>query len=315
VKKVLSISLGSPARDHVVHHEFLGQEVEIERRGTNGDFGKAVELFREYDGKVDAFGVGGIEFFLRVGKRRFWWRDAKQIRNAIRISKVGDGNGVKSILERRAVAALERHLMEHESRSLAGVKAMVTTACERYDLAEALRAAGCEMTYADFVFGLGLPLPLHRLELVHVLGATMLPVVTRLPYRWFYSLGEEQTKEPSPRFTRYYDRVEVVAGDYLQLRSYMPSDLSGKIFVTNTTTSSDVEELRKRNLHLLVACTPRLGGRTFGTNVIEAVLLALIDKPQGEITAADLGDLIDRIPIEPALDVLTERAGTVAEAS
>jgi hypothetical protein len=307
VKKVLSISLGSPARDHVVRCEFLGEEVEIERRGTNGDFRKVVELFREHDGKVDAFGVGGIEFFLQVGKRRFWWRDARQIRDAIRISKVGDGNGVKSILERRAVASLERHLEERENRSLSGMQAMVTTACERYHLAEALRAAGCKMTYGDFVFGLGLPLPVHRLELVHILSATMLPVVTRLPYPWFYSLGEEQTKEPSPRFTRYYDRVEVVAGDYLQLRAYMPADLSGKIFVTNTTTAADIEELRKRNLQLLVTSTPRLGGRSFGTNVIEAVLLALIDKPQAEITAADLAGLIERIPIEPALDVLGER--------
>ena len=84
----------------------------------------------------------------------------------------------------------------------------------------------------------------------------------------------------------------------------MPSDLSGKIFLTNTTTAADVAELRRRSLHLLVTSTPRLQGRSFGTNVIEAVLLALIDKPQAKITTADLAELIEQIPIEPGLEVL-----------
>jgi hypothetical protein len=62
--------------------------------------------------------------------------------------------------------------------------------------------------------------------------------------------------------------------------------------------------LRKRNLHILVTVTPRLEGRSFGTNVMEATLLALIDKPQSEITEADFVDLINRIPLEPNIEVL-----------
>jgi hypothetical protein len=84
----------------------------------------------------------------------------------------------------------------------------------------------------------------------------------------------------------------------------MPDDLSGKIIVTNTTTAKNVEELRERNLHILVTVTPRFEGRSFGTNVMEATLLALIDKPQSEITQADFFDLINRIPIEPNIEVL-----------
>ena len=84
----------------------------------------------------------------------------------------------------------------------------------------------------------------------------------------------------------------------------MPDDLSGKIIVTNTTTAKNVEELRKRNLHILVTVTPRLEGRSFGTNVMEATLLALMDKPQSEVTQADFLELIERIPLEPNLEVL-----------
>ena len=54
----------------------------------------------------------------------------------------------------------------------------------------------------------------------------------------------------------------------------------------------------------LVTVTPRLEGRSFGTNVMEATLLALMDKPQAEVTSADFLELIERIPLEPNIEVL-----------
>ena len=112
MKKILSISVGSSSRDHTTKHTFLGQECELSRKGTDGDFEKAVGLYRDLDGKVDAFGAGGVEFFLQVADKRYYFRDVKRIRNAIKISKVGDGNGVKGLLEKRAFAALEKYLNE-----------------------------------------------------------------------------------------------------------------------------------------------------------------------------------------------------------
>ena len=70
MKKILSISVGSSSRDHTTQHEFLGQECELSRQDTDGDFEKAVQRYAEMDGKIDAFGIGGVEFFLWVGKKR-----------------------------------------------------------------------------------------------------------------------------------------------------------------------------------------------------------------------------------------------------
>jgi len=131
-----------------------------------------------------------------------------------------------------------------------------------------------------------------------------LPVITKLPFTWFYALGSEQDKPPQQKWDKYYQQAKVLGGDFIQIRQYMPDDLTGKIIVTNTTTSKNVEELRKRNLHILVTVTPRLEGRSFGTNVMEATLLALMDKPQSEVTDKDFLDLIDCIPLEPNIEVL-----------
>ncbi len=304
MKKILSISVGSSSRDHTTRHEFLGQECELSRQGTDGDFEKAVQRYAEMDGKVDAFGVGGVEFFLRVGQKRYYFKDVSRIRRAIKISKVGDGNGVKGILERRAFQALEKYLNEKEQKTLKGMPALLTTAVDRYGMGEAMADAGLDLTIGDFMFALGLPFPIKKLSTVRVVAAVLLPVITRLPFTWFYALGSEQDKPPQKKWDKYYQQAQVLGGDFIQIRQYMPDDLTGKIVVTNTTTAKNVEELRKRNLHILVTVTPRLEGRSFGTNVMEATLLALMEKPQSQVTSADFLDLIERIPLEPNIELL-----------
>ena len=304
MKKVLSISVGSSSRDHTARHTFLVQECEISRQGTDGNFEKAIQRYADLDGKVDAFGVGGLEFYLRIDQKRWYFRDVARIRRVVKVSKIGDGNGVKGILERRAFQALEKHLNEKENKSLKGMPALITTAVERFGMAEAMMEAGLDLTFGDFMFALGLPIAVRKVSTVRLLGHLLLPIITQMPFAWFYALGSEQDKPPQPKWDKYYKQSTVLGGDFIQIRQYMPDDLSGKIIVTNTTTSKNVEELRKRNLHILVTVTPRLEGRSFGTNVMEATLLALMDKPQSEVTDRDFLDLIERIPLEPNIEVL-----------
>ena len=131
MRKILSISVGSSSRNHVTEQEFLGQVCRLERRGTDGDFDRAVALYAELDGTVDAFGVGGAEFFLEVGKRRYYFRDCRRISRAVQKSKIGDGNGVKGLLAKRALADLEEHL-QREGKTLRGLPALKTNAVDRY---------------------------------------------------------------------------------------------------------------------------------------------------------------------------------------
>ena len=299
MKKVLSVSLGSSTRDHTTETEFMGEHFWLSRQGTDGDFDRYLQMYQEYDGKVDAFGIGGAEFYVQVNGRRYYWRELQRVRDVIKNSKVGDGNGLKHLLAPYAIQALRDHGIE-----LRGKKALKTTAVDRYGLAKALVGAGCDVTFGDLMFGIGVPIPVHSLRSVHILAAVLLPVLPRLPFSWVYPVGDEQEREPSKKYSRFYEDADVIAGDFLQVRSNLPDDLSGKIIITNTTTVKDVEDLQKRNLHILVTTTPRLAGRSFGTNVIEAACRCLIDKPDDQITEEDFRDLIERIPLKPQLHVL-----------
>ncbi|OQY25042.1 MAG: hypothetical protein B6I35_00235, partial [Anaerolineaceae bacterium 4572_32.2] len=160
------------------------------------------------------------------------------------------------------------------------------------------------VTFGDFIFTLGLPIPVRGMRALHIIAALLLPVLTQVPFSFFYDLGEQQEEEPSSKFAHYYEDADIIVGDFIQVRSNMPDDLTGKIIITNTTTARNFEELQERNLRILVTTTPRLEGRSFGTNVMEAVCRCLVDKPDDQITDADIVGLIERIPLKPQVHVM-----------
>jgi hypothetical protein len=69
VKQVVSISLGSSAKDYEFETEFLGQNFTVTRIGTDGDLEKAAELLLHWDKIADAIGIGNIKFPYGVGPR------------------------------------------------------------------------------------------------------------------------------------------------------------------------------------------------------------------------------------------------------
>ena len=85
MKRAVSISLGSSQRDKRVEVSFGGETVEIERIGTDGDAEKFKRLLAELDGKVGAFGIGGVDLYIRLGRREYPLRAARKlVKNVMR---------------------------------------------------------------------------------------------------------------------------------------------------------------------------------------------------------------------------------------
>ncbi|MDR3589741.1 MAG: quinate 5-dehydrogenase [Negativicutes bacterium] len=299
MKRVVSISLGSSIRDHQVVQDFGGQAFSIERIGTDGDKHKAIQLIRELDGKVDAFGLGGTDLYIYAGNRRYTFRESVEIAAAARISPLVDGSGIKNTLERRVIRFLEAS----QGMSFSGKKALLVCAVDRFGLAEALVEAGTDTVFGDLLFGLGLPLPLRKLTSLARLASLVAPVITKLPISLFYPTGEQQN-EFKPRFGRYFQEADIIAGDFHFIRRYMPLQLAGKMIITNTVTQADVALLKERGIATLVTTTPEMGGRSFGTNILEGVLVTLAGKRPEELTACDYSRILDEIGVEPRVEAL-----------
>ncbi len=91
MKRAVSVSLGSSAGDKRVIVHLKGEEISIERIGTDGDVPKAQRLFAELDGQVDAFGVGGVDLYLRLGGREYPLHAALKLVKDVHQTPVVDG--------------------------------------------------------------------------------------------------------------------------------------------------------------------------------------------------------------------------------
>ncbi len=279
---------------------FLGEKFRIRRIGTDGDFGRAIELLKELDGKVDAIGLGGIDLFLVADNKRYPVRDAAKLSGAVGVTPIVDGSGLKNTLEREVVHYIQKEL----GLSLEGKTVLMVSAVDRFGMAEALYQAGCRMIFGDLMFGLKLPIPLRSMKTFKIVAAIVLPVATKLPFKVLYPTGEKQEKSSKKRYEKYYNEANIIAGDYLFIKRYLPQNLTGKIILTNTVTQKDIEELKSRGVSLLVTTTPEFKGRSFGTNVIEAVLVAILGKSRSEIAPEDYLGLLERLDFRPRVERL-----------
>jgi hypothetical protein len=294
MKRVVSVSLGSSKRDHRVQVEFLGEQVIIERIGTDGDLEKAIEMIEQLDGKVDAFGMGGIDLYLIAGGKRFVVRDATRMAKAAKFSPMVDGSGLKNTLERQVVDYLQNHL----KLQLQGKKVLMVSGVDRFGMAEAFTKAGCRMVFGDVIFALGLPIPLTSLRSLQLLANMFLPIITRLPFAFLYPTGSKQ-EQTTPKYAKYYQEADIIAGDFLFIKKYMPYGLKDKIVVTNTVTAADIEELKAKGVSLLITTTPEFSGRSFGTNVMEALLVSFANPRPGELGEQDYIKLLRDLHFEP----------------
>lgn len=298
MKQAISVSLGSSDRDKRVEVELLGQSVVIAREGTDGDIEKATARFTELDGQVDALGVGGIDLWVQMGEKRYPLYAAHKLIRNVQQTPVVDGAGLKNTLERHVVAALEEVL----GSSLAGRRVMLTAAVDRYGMTLAFFENQFDVVCCDMMFALDIPIAIRTLKQLQWMARLMMPVAGRLPISILYPTGEKQD-EIIPKFTKWYEWAEIIAGDCHYIKRHMPDDLSGKIIVTNTTTEKDMALFRERGITHVVTTTPQLDGRSFGTNMMEAAVTAVAGKNR-PLTHAELNSMIDELNLRPTVHEL-----------
>lgn len=294
MKKVVSVSLGSSKRNHKVETTILGEEFSIERIGMDGDMNKAMAKMRELDGKVDAIGLGGTDLYLHAGGRRYSFRESKKFLTCLPNTPLVDGSYLKNTIERRVIYYVEEEL----GYQWAGRKVLQMAAVDRFGMAEALVSRKADVIFGDIMFALGLNIPIRSLKTLSRAFRIVAPIIMSMPISWIYPTGEAQEKTSDKYYSLFHD-IEAITGDYLFIKKYMPPDMTGKVIITNTVTADDVEELRKRKAKMLITATPEMEGRSFGTNVMEAVLAALAGKAPADMTPQELDALLAKVDFKP----------------
>lgn len=294
-RRVVSVSIGSSERDHSVETEILGIPFKVERIGTDGDMDRALEMIKDLDGKVDAIGLGGIDLYIFIGNRKYVLRDCRRLADATKVTPTYDGSVVKISMEKEIIK-----MLINEGKYLRrGSKVLLVSSVDRYGMAEAFYRGGCDVIFGDFLFILNLPVPIRSLTGLKLLGNTVAPIVSQLPFEMLYPTGDKQNTR-TPKWGKYFKWADVIAGDFHFIHRYMPDDMDGKIIITNTTTSKNLEDMKALGIKTVITTTPEFEGRSFGTNVMEGIYSTILGKTKKDLpTAEEFRKLLRQMGIKP----------------
>lgn len=303
MKHVVSVSLGARTGDFVREVTLDGQRVRLTREGMDGDMEHARARIKALDGHVDALGLGGIDMYVFVAGQQLVVGDGLRLAQCAARTPVVDGSGLKNTLERRVVQDIAA-----QGYISPASKVLMVSALDRFGVAEAFVQMGCACVFGDLIFNIGLDFPLTTLADIEELAQKYRKRLLTVPFHLLYPTGASQdTREADSRYARYYHDADIIAGDRHLIMRHLPPSIQGKGIVTNTTRPDTVKRLAGAGAAWLATTTPEMDGLSGATNLMEAALVALMDKPLQEITPADYDHWADKLGWHGAWQALSSR--------
>ncbi|MEW5934993.1 MAG: hypothetical protein AB1816_15565 [Bacillota bacterium] len=260
-RRVLGVSLGSPGRDFRALWTWEGGTVEIRRLGTGGDVERARRLLEQYDGQVDAFGLGGVNVSLQARGRRYRLPLGERLSSVPRHTPVCDGTFVKAWWEPRSL----RVACEEGGLNLAGRAVLFSSVLDRWPLAQALEEAGARVLVGDAAFALRIPVLFPGLRWFYPFAVTLVPLLRHLPLAFLYPQARRHQPYAGGRlrawvgagvYWRPFHGAEVLAGDLHFFRRRLPPRLDNRWVIGSGLDGADLALLAERGVSLVIELEP-----------------------------------------------------------
>ncbi|MEW6737217.1 MAG: hypothetical protein AB1489_38385, partial [Acidobacteriota bacterium] len=297
MKKIVSLSLGSAERDYEFTGNFLGKKFQIKRVGCNGDINLLKKRVREYDGKVDAIGLGGISAQFKIGKSVHVHQEAQSIIKLARKTPVADGRGLKSILQAWTIRDINLRIKDLFSYE----NVLFLSGVSYYEMATVLREYTDNFSFCDPLVHFSAPYLLDSINALEYYAAGAMPLLTRMPYSWFYPKGWNGDEWKPLLLGRPFEKAELIVGDYSYIRHYTPSMLPNKVVITDSIDDEGIAMLKKRGVRTIITTVPELFKQHTDINVLQALFTAYLEKRPQEISENDYLELIDQAGIQPRI--------------
>ena len=170
-----------------------------------------------------------------------------------------------------------------------------------YRLAAVMAELTDNLSFADPVAQFGLPGLLHSLGALELYAAgthpilrfegrkALMPAVT--PVRFLNHL----------LLRRAVKDAQVVVAPYDQLAHYDRDELEGKTVITSTVSDLRLEALRDKGVRMVLDCSIQPFKQTVGLNIVEAMVMAALEKPAGAITHDDYLEIFTDLELKPRI--------------
>lgn len=297
MKSIISVSLGPSDLDLKFKTKFLGQSFQVERIGTDNDLNAAERLVTHWRDKVDALGLGMVKDHYWVGTNHFQQRDTARLEKLAGGSLVSTGARLREIVQEWSLRAAQAELGNFFNNA----KVLFLSGTTNYRLASVMAEFSQNLTFADPVLQLGLPRLLHSLKALELYAAGSSPVMRFSP---------ESLSRPSLAPGKMVNQfllkkavrdADVIVAPYHQLERYGPGELEGKAVLTSTVSPERLQALKERGVRVVLDCSIQLFEQTVGLNVVEAMILAALDKPASQIAHDDYLEIFTSLDLKPRI--------------
>ncbi|WP_207796384.1 hypothetical protein [Pseudohalioglobus lutimaris] len=297
MKKIVSVSLGSSELDDKFTARFLGEQFRVTRIGTNGDTKKAANLIREWRDEVQAIGLGKVREHYTVGTDHFMRPETRALEQCAGSTPVTSGARLREIVQEWTV----RSAMLELGNIFNNAKVLFLSGTLNYRLAAILSEHTENLTFADPVAQFGLPNLLRSLRALERYASGSHPVLR-------FETGKDLVPSLAP-FTFFNHLVlrraikdaQVVVATYEQLEHYGREELEGKTVITSTVSEQRLEQFRDWGVRLVLDCSVQPFKQIVGINIIEAMIVAALEKPAAEITHDDYLEIFTDLQLQPRL--------------
>ena len=170
-----------------------------------------------------------------------------------------------------------------------------------YRLASVLSEYSSNLSFADPVLQLGAPGLLHSLRALELYAASSHQLLRYAPGRTLVPSISPVRQLNKFTLRKAVRDAHVIVATYEQLEAYAATDLEGKTVVTSTISPDRLKTLKEKGVRVVIDCSIQLFEQTVGLNVVEAMIIAAVDKAPDDILHDDYLEIFTDLDLKPRI--------------
>jgi predicted amino acid dehydrogenase len=294
MKEIVSVNLGPSSGDYEFTTEFLGQQFRVRRFGADFDERRAEDLVVRWQPEAHVLGLGSVNDHYLVGKRRFQDRTTARLEAAASRGVVTTGARLWTFFDEWAV----RHVQREQRNYFNNARVLMLNGATNYQMARTLSEFTRNLMFADPVIQFGIPRILTSLT-----GLEAWAVGADRLRNWVPTgpLAEGRIRAAWNRhiLRKAMQRASVVVAPLWQLEQHTIEELGGKVVLTSSVTDEALAKLRNEGVDVVIDRVPQLLERPVEPDVLDAMILALLDRKPSQVTYDDYLEIFEGLRFEP----------------
>lgn len=303
MKQIVSISLGSGRYDYQFDTHFLGQDFNIRRIGVDQDMEKAAVMVLEWDKKAAAIGIGHAKFPNSIGPASVTDKHDRVIKKlAEKIeTPVTTGNSLHRVSFEWALRFIDHKYRDYFKNA----RVLFLSGMMHYKMARVMAEYTDNLTFADPLYENNISKFIRSIKGLETYAAGSSEILQWLPAKKLRSSVVPIDTWNGYLLRKAMQKADVIVVPFYNFYEYLKDvgleELGGKIVITSTVYDDRVTFLKERGVDVIIDTTPKILEQVVGANVIEALILAALDKKQNRIHEDDLLEIISLQKMDPRM--------------